>query len=346
MKDTASAWLPMLEPDEAATTLAILNDLGNKVSVAPDQLADTLAAINSHILTDPVLLTEHSSASASASALRTAEAKELCARLASIIPFLGGEYRPSSFAAVAELAQDLGVDSDFAADLDLAGRHHLMRMRYDVLRKDAYGRTQEGVLAFTRDMISDGFGLDTDRALASQYDALGKLPDGTVGRAFWLHYERNGFPLPGERNGLPERFIVPHDMAHVLFGYSTALAGELLVTAAQSGFQSLNPISGLMFGLFQWQLGMTIDKGITTGQGNFQADSYFSAIERGAAISTDLYLEWDWWPVMEQPLTQARRDLGIPTLPLATPAAAQEEALLNGEPVPTPTPVEQGRIRS
>ncbi|MCH9815704.1 MAG: ubiquinone biosynthesis protein COQ4 [Actinomycetia bacterium] len=343
MTKERSPWRAELTPGEATAILATLNNLGNQVAVPQPALASTIAAINSHVLAGQSPVPPLDS---TPTTLGSAAARELCVRLASILPFLSGTYQQSTFSAVANLAEDLHVEADFVTDLDLAGRHHLMRMRYDILRKDAYGRTQEGTLAFTREMISDGFGWDTDANVAGKYESLEKLPDGTVGRAFWLHYDRNGFPLPGERHGLPERFIVPHDMAHVLFGYSTALAGELLVTAAQSGFQSLHPVSGLMFGLFQWQVGMTIDKGITTGQGNFEPESYFSAIERGAATSTDLYLNWDWWPIMEQNLTEARQTLGVPAIPSATPAAAQEEALLAGEVVSDPNPVERGRVRS
>ena len=39
---------------------------------------------------------------------------------------------------------------------------------------------------------------NADPALVARYDALGKLPDNTFGKAFWDFDKNNGYPFPGD----------------------------------------------------------------------------------------------------------------------------------------------------
>jgi hypothetical protein len=38
----------------------------------------------------------------------------------------------------------------------------------------------------------------------------------------------------------------------------------------------------------------------------------FAALERGSYVSIDLSDKWDYWPYVEMPIGEARRQLGIP----------------------------------
>jgi hypothetical protein len=57
-----------------------------------------------------------------------------------------------------------------------------------------------------------------DPGLPSRYAALGELPAGTFGRAFFDHFARNGFAFPGDPAGLAEGFTTPQDSSHLIAG--------------------------------------------------------------------------------------------------------------------------------
>jgi hypothetical protein len=48
------------------------------------------------------------------------------------------------------------------------------------------------------------------------------------------------------------------------------------------------------------------------------AGRFIQAVERGRQVNTDLSDGWDWWPVLQLPLGEARRQLGVvPEQPVA-----------------------------
>ena len=49
----------------------------------------------------------------------------------------------------------------------------------------------------------------TDPVLAARYEALGKLPADSFGRAFWDFYKLNGYAFPGQADALNARFATP-----------------------------------------------------------------------------------------------------------------------------------------
>ena len=103
-------------------------------------------------------------------------------------------------AAVADYARALGIEEAYLAELTEAAAGHLRWALMDMTRKNI-----ESV--FEQPWAEDG---DTmalflpyqngaaDPALAARYEALGKLPAGSFGRAFWDFYKLNGYAFPGE----------------------------------------------------------------------------------------------------------------------------------------------------
>ena len=63
-----------------------------------------------------------------------------------------------------------------------------------------------------------------DPALVARYEALGKLPQNTFGKALWDFDKRNGYPFPGDPTALNAAFGTPHDSTHVISGYDTSCA--------------------------------------------------------------------------------------------------------------------------
>ena len=67
-------------------------------------------------------------------------------------------------------------------------------------------------------------GANADPALVARYDALGKLPQNTFGKALWDFDKTNGYAFPGDPTALNAAFATPHDSTHVISGYDTSCA--------------------------------------------------------------------------------------------------------------------------
>jgi len=159
-------------------------------------------------------------------------------------------------------------------------------------------------------------GLAEEPEVAARYHALEKLPDDRLGKRLWHHYQDNKFKFPGEKNGFPEAGVY-HDVSHVLAGYNTTPEGETLVGAFISGYRQARADHGfftLMFvvSIFSTGIDVTpIDVGARTGTVGKIAEQFLEAIQRGAAVGTDLSNDWNHWPYMELPLEEARQRLDV-----------------------------------
>lgn len=70
----------------------------------------------------------------------------------------------------------------------------------------------------------------SDAALAAELRGLAACGPGTLGRAFYDFHVEHGFRFAGERGG-GERYLIPHDFAHVITGYPPDRHGEIAVNA-------------------------------------------------------------------------------------------------------------------
>jgi ubiquinone biosynthesis protein COQ4 len=90
-------------------------------------------------------------------------------------------------------------------------------------------------------------------------EELGRLPDGTLGKEFYIHMTKNNLNVdffPKEDITVPVKYIVMrlrqvHDIWHVLAGYDTSLPGELALQAfyiaqAKSGVSSVLLAGGFL----------------------------------------------------------------------------------------------------
>ena len=83
-----------------------------------------------------------------------------------------------------------------------------------------------------------------DPALVARYEALGKLPQNSFGKALWDFDKKNGYPFPGDPTALNAAFGTPHNSTHVISGYDTSARGEILVSTFTAGMHPINPMSG------------------------------------------------------------------------------------------------------
>ncbi|MCA9661513.1 MAG: hypothetical protein KC486_24450 [Myxococcales bacterium] len=167
------------------------------------------------------------------------------------------------------------------------------------------GRRLGGVWKLARTLLGGA-----DKRLAERYRRLAEFPQGSLGRAFYEHCMANGYGLPGERGGTPERLIF-HDLGHILADYPTDTFGEVQMGGFESGYMGEDGFSATLLVLLSFHLGVDSDAGGTTTHGAFNLDRYMRAFQRGKAMKLDLRA-WDPWPFMDRPIAQVRAFLEIP----------------------------------
>lgn len=232
-----------------------------------------------------------------------------------------GEPDPDCFARVEAFAAALGISAPALHTVRLLCEHHTLLCRLDWLRRshikdmmvDQY--RHHGGLRGAVEGILGMRGVLEDPAIAKRYIALGDLPPGTLGHAFFRHYRDNGFAFPGEKFGFPESGVY-HDFSHVLGGYDTTPQGEHCVAGFQAGYKRVNPFYVILLAAFSFGAGTNVTPlpqpyvtGILAEPG--LAARFIDAIERGARVNTDLSDNWDFWPLMPLPLDEARRQLNV-----------------------------------
>ncbi len=114
------------------------------------------------------------------------------------------------------------------------------------------------------------------------YEALGKLPDNTFGKALWGFDKKNGYAFPGEPTALNEAFATPHDSAHVISGYDTTSRGEILVSTFTAAMHPMNPMAGhILPVIFSCHLDVKFNDVAKSTSGGLDPDGFWHAWARG-----------------------------------------------------------------
>jgi hypothetical protein len=226
-----------------------------------------------------------------------------------------GPPSAAQMALVDAFAGALGVASPELSTMRLLAHEHHVLFKLDFFRHSHLARIvrdtveHEGVLETARQILGQR-GLHEDPALAARYQALERLPEGTLGRVFADHIRGNGFAFPGEKRGFPEGGIY-HDLGHVLAGYDTSPEGEIQMTAFQAGYMKEQPFFMLLFGVLTFSAGINVtplpqpeEGGIFAREG--MVERTFHALERGAGMNVDLSAGWDHWAYVERPIDEVR----------------------------------------
>lgn len=223
---------------------------------------------------------------------------------------------PAEVAQCEAFAAALEVSTDELRNLRQIVEGQTLRLRLDVARRvwlkdHLIEKWREGGIRWLGRAIATLRGAMEDTPLASRYRALGELPEGTVGRLYYEHMRACGFPLPGERGSTVEPQVI-HDITHLLADYGTDAEGEILTAAFSAGYRRRDPFTFIFFVICQFHLGFAFSAFAPPFTGKFDAKRTFEALRRGAAMNTDISEGWDPWSVMDQPIDQVRRDLGVP----------------------------------
>lgn len=234
-----------------------------------------------------------------------------------VCAFASGDASEAQVTLIGRFAEALGVAAPALADLRRLVRKQLAMMRLDILRHMYIGERiseiweDEGFRGLLK-VVGGMRGWREEPELAARYQALGSLPQGTLGREYHDHCREGGFPLPGERYAMIERICL-HDMAHVLGGYGTDPAGELQVAAFTAGFRREQSLYILLFVLCQFDLGVRMVPVAKPELGNLDPDAFMRALTRGSRMTVDLFDDWDHWAVVDSPVEELRERYNITT---------------------------------
>lgn len=249
-----------------------------------------------------------------AAALATPLLRERAVQASMLVAMMDGEVSPAEVEAIASFARVLEVDERRVHNLEQLAHGHVRRMWIDLARRsfarpvfEEAWRTRglAGVLKIVAPMV--GLGKDPD--LARRYNDLGKLDEGTLGRAYWRFIVDNELGFPGE--GVVAEEGIWHDITHVLAGYGTDPAGEVSVVSFIAGYRREDPFFWLFTIALQFHLGIKVSPYSAGHLGHFDPELVMAALGRGMAMTRDLSVDYDHWPDMPLPLEEVRKKYGV-----------------------------------
>jgi hypothetical protein len=263
-------------------------DVANLIAVTPAALAT--------VIPDPVL-------------------RDNALKFLTIMAFVDGRLDKAKIARVIDYAKALGIDEDYLDDIAEAARGHVQEALAHMVRSNLQSITGKdwGPQADETAWLVP-YKDRPEPDLVARFEKLGKLAQGTFGRAFYEHYHGNGYDFPGAPEGLNFAFGVPHDSAHVLSGYNTTARGELLVSTFTAGMHPHQPMAGhILPVIFSWHLDIQINPVAKSAQGALDPDQFWHAWAAGKTCTIDTFApDWDFWRYVEAPLIDLRRQWSIP----------------------------------
>jgi uncharacterized tellurite resistance protein B-like protein len=222
-------------------------------------------------------------------------------------------------ALIEQCAKLLNVTEPRVHNLRQLAEGRLTFMRLDLSRK---GYAKDSFLTIARESGLRGLyqtfgplvGLAEDHELARRYNDLGKLPEGTLGRAYWQFIVDNQLGFPGEPRAVAERGLW-HDMSHVLGGYPTTPEGEAAIVAFIAGFRREDPFFWFFTIALQFQVGLKISPFAPGVPNCIDPVQLMKHHLRGVKVNRDLSEPWDVWADIPRPIDDVRREFNI--VPLA-----------------------------
>ena len=230
-----------------------------------------------------------------------------------LISMMDETIAPEEITTMQAFAKALGVKERAIKNMKQVMDGHLKRMSFDLGRR-SFARQilrkvwkEEGLKGFWQ-IAKTALGR-VDEAVAQRSQALGELPEGTLGHAYFQFMRSNDFALPGEKYGPPD-FVMFHDIGHVLGGYPTTPQGEVQIAGLQAGYMGEDGFTMTLFIILLFHMGQNIRPGVEATTGMFDLDAFRKAFEAGKGMNTNL-VTWDPWPHMERPLDEVRAELNL-----------------------------------
>jgi hypothetical protein len=231
-----------------------------------------------------------------------------------IMALVDGSLDHAKLGRVLEYARALDVEADYLTDLVEAASGHMAWVTADMTRKNfdsVISKSSKGLDPVA--WITPYGGDNADPELVARYEALGKLPDNSFGKALWNFDKTNGYAFPGDPKALNAVFGTPHDATHVISSYDTSLRGEILVSTFTAAMHPINPMAGhILPVIFNGHLGIKFNDVATPAHGGFDADEFWHAWARGRDMTADLFDPgWNVWDWIERDLDELRREWNV-----------------------------------
>lgn len=227
-----------------------------------------------------------------------------------LVALADADLSPDEEQLIIAYGNALGSDPATLRTLKHLSHKRMKLLRLDIIRRSFIGKRlkfqweQKGLrgMAEAFRALSGG----ESPKLRDKYLALEKMPEGTLGRAYFQFTRNAGFSFPGEKGGAPEALLF-HDCVHVLAGYGTTVKEEACIAAFQGGFQKDDPLYTLLFVLAQFHLGIQISPiaGVQR-MGITHMEEVIQCFMLGSQCRRDLSDRWDPWVDFESSVDELR----------------------------------------
>ncbi len=243
------------------------------------------------------------------------EVRRYAMQLIGVMSVVDGEIDVTKLNLVVSFSRALDVEDDYVTDLAATAEGHIQWIIADMIRHNVesiHGLDPNGAVS-SQFMPYDE---RPDPQLAARFAALEKLPHETLGRSLFDQYVDNNFAFPGNPGALSAKFGLPHDSTHLLSGYSTSFQGELLISTFTAAMHRSEGMAGhILPVIYSWHLGVPFNVVVGSSKGNFDAEKFWRAWERGRTCRVDTFgTAWNFWALTEIPLQELRDGYGIPAL--------------------------------
>jgi len=234
--------------------------------------------------------------------------REIALQLLTVMAFVDGVVDEAKINLVITYADALDIHADYIQDLVATTRRQWAWIIADMSQRNIesiIGEPWAG--ADVTDWLLP-YQHQPEPALVLRFQALAELPTNTLGYKFWEFYQAQGYAFPGESHGLNARFAVPHDCTHLLTGYDTSPAGEILVSTFTAAMHRQQAMAGhILPVIYSWHLGIAFNDVAGVAQGALHPEEFWQAWARGNDAAIDLFdPAWDFWSVTLMPLEQLR----------------------------------------
>jgi len=237
-----------------------------------------------------------------------------------VMAFVDGVLDREKIASVLDYANALDIEAAYLTELSEAAEGHLSWALMDMTRRNVESITGQTLLSEDVMAWLLPYRAAPNAALAARFYALARLPQGSFGRAFWEFYRANRYEFPGNPAAANAAFVVPHDSTHLLSGYDTSAAGEILVSTFTAAMHPKYPMAGHVLPvIFSWHLGIKINDVAGSATGALDPERFWLAWARGSEIAIDVFDPgWDFWAATKESLDELRRRYGLSPLDPAT----------------------------
>jgi hypothetical protein len=232
-----------------------------------------------------------------------------------VMALVDGALDHAKIARVLEYARALDIEAAYLTELVEAASGHM-----DWVIADMTHRNAESVVSGPWGNRGDPAawivpygGANAQPELTARYEALGKLPDSTFGKAYWKFNKDNGYTFPGDPTALNAGFATPHDSTHVISGYDASPRGEILVSTFTAAMHPINPMAGhILPVIFNGHLGVKFNDVARYTTGGFDPDEFWHAWARGRETTVDIFSpSWNFWEWVEHDLEDVRRTFNV-----------------------------------